>query len=616
MSAPRSKLTRIAIGLALALLVVCVIEGAASLFLFAWDLAVNAEAPLPERVHTVHDAELGWVNKPSLRAPDLYGPGRDFSSNARGFRGSAEVSDAIPEGRIRLVCSGDSFTLGYGVGDGDAWPAQLAALDPRLECVNLGQGGYGLDQAYLWYAHAGDARARLAACALIADDFERLRSSSFLGYGKPRLALEGGELVARNVPVPRASYTHPWLTQNKKRFFELRLLSFAVRAFGRAGAAAGGEGMPDEEAERVATRVFAELAELNARKHSRLVLVFLPNKDPHAPGRLSRLSAWMQRAVDAARASGAAWIDLTPAFERLEPAQLEALFIPRGEIQLFGAAGTIRRPAIASWPSNSSSAWRSSHCSTRAAERAQADGSAARRPCERRPSRRPAGGSRGRRRRCARAPARRPPDPGRRLGTCARAARRRRPPPPRCASVERRRTPSSSSSTRGEVEGARGLTAGEVEHAAPEHVERCSPAPQPCVLRASGCARATPRSAARPDVPPAARGRRTRRARRPFGLWRAASRSRTTSSAASRRLGPRAAARAVRAAVVHVASCRAPRTQATTRLSSRRARLASGSSARAGRRAAPRTPRAAVRSSSGSARAIHSAWQAQNTGHR
>ena len=38
-----------------------------------------------------------------------------------------------------------------GVGNDDVWCKLLESIDNRIETVNLGQGGYGVDQAYLWY---------------------------------------------------------------------------------------------------------------------------------------------------------------------------------------------------------------------------------------------------------------------------------------------------------------------------------------------------------------------------------------------------------------------------------------------------------------------------------
>jgi len=121
-----------------------------------------------ERLHTRYDAELGWISIPNVSLPDLYGPGIGLTTNADGFRGPLPVEDRDP-GTSRVICSGDSFTLGYGVGDLDTWCHQLAALDPGLRTVNMGQGGYGVDQAYLWYKRDGRTLARAwASCTSIS----------------------------------------------------------------------------------------------------------------------------------------------------------------------------------------------------------------------------------------------------------------------------------------------------------------------------------------------------------------------------------------------------------------------------------------------------------------
>lgn len=61
--------------------------------------------------------------------------------NAQGFRGP-EVSLEKPEGVLRVACLGDSHTFGYGVGEGEAWPAVLRAeLGAGVEVLNCGVGG-------------------------------------------------------------------------------------------------------------------------------------------------------------------------------------------------------------------------------------------------------------------------------------------------------------------------------------------------------------------------------------------------------------------------------------------------------------------------------------------
>ncbi len=88
------------------------------------------------------DPEIGWVYGPGHRG-DLY------SSNSQGLRGRREYAPRPPPGVLRLAAFGDSFVHANEVADADAWSARLESLDPRLEVLNFGVGGFGTDQALL-----------------------------------------------------------------------------------------------------------------------------------------------------------------------------------------------------------------------------------------------------------------------------------------------------------------------------------------------------------------------------------------------------------------------------------------------------------------------------------
>ena len=108
------------------------LEGLCSLGLFAVDLAAGGRRPVAERQHTEYDAELGWINRPSLSIPDLYGPGRSLHTNSLCLRATCEYQNKVAPGVVRLLCSGDSFTLGYGLDDQDTWCAKLESRRPGL----------------------------------------------------------------------------------------------------------------------------------------------------------------------------------------------------------------------------------------------------------------------------------------------------------------------------------------------------------------------------------------------------------------------------------------------------------------------------------------------------
>ena len=101
----------------------------------------------------VLDPELGWSVGPG-------GHGPTYNSDGRGVRRASgrEYPDLPAPGVVRIVTVGDSFTHGDEVADQETWQAELERLDPRLEVLNLGVGGYGTDQAFLRWRRDGAPR--------------------------------------------------------------------------------------------------------------------------------------------------------------------------------------------------------------------------------------------------------------------------------------------------------------------------------------------------------------------------------------------------------------------------------------------------------------------------
>jgi hypothetical protein len=317
-------------------LVFIVMEGAANTLLFCWTLLFHPPGQLAERGHTRYDAELGWASIPNVSLRNYYGPGLDLTTNAQGFRGEHAIGVAVPPGMIRIICSGDSMTLGYGVGDAQTWCQTLASLDPRVEPVNMGQGGYGIDQAYLWYRRDGARlRHQLQILAFVTIDFDRMQGGSLFGYQKPVLALQNGSLVVTNTPVPRGSRIRPWLTENLSPTLQ-RLGTFQIASkvvqkvgLGHTDPAAGGN------FER-ALAVFEALRKLNADEGSRLLLVYLPMQTDwdhrtHDPWR-TKLAAELQR-------RSFWYVDLVDELRRLPFWRTWEMFIAPGAVRFVGSAG-------------------------------------------------------------------------------------------------------------------------------------------------------------------------------------------------------------------------------------------------------------------------------------
>ncbi|HEY5998006.1 MAG TPA: hypothetical protein VI078_01720 [bacterium] len=340
-SAPRAvrRVPRLALalgGVAFGVSVVVFLEGAASL-LHAFR-AARESLPVAEWRYCTYDPDLGWVARRNVRAADLYGPGRGVATNARGFRGAAEIAPGPPPGKIRVVCSGDSFTFGYGVDTEDAWCNRLARIDPLIEPVNMGQGGYGADQAYLWYMRDG---------AILEDDiqllvfdglmFERMQQTETLGFGKPVLALEHGRLLTKNTPVPRRSsiWRYPGIYPLVSGVRLLRLTEVA-RSLRRP--AAESEVLSASYLPAIVQALVEQLAHAHQQRNRVFAVVYLPLHDDCFANTPTYLY-WSALLRDTAARTGAIFIDLVPDFRQLPGEELEAQFISAGDTPYFQAAG-------------------------------------------------------------------------------------------------------------------------------------------------------------------------------------------------------------------------------------------------------------------------------------
>jgi hypothetical protein len=310
----------------------CALEGVSSLILLAGIIATYHPPSFNEQMHTTYDAELGWANRRSVFVRDLYGPGVFLKTNSQGFRGDREIPATAPKDRLRVICSGDSFTLGYGVDDDHTWCARLAAMDRKLETVNMGQGGYGIDQAYLWYVRDGDALEHtVEVFGVITDDFIRMQRPKFLSYGKPMLQIEDGKLVTKNVPVPRLLFSFvPRLAMRlgpALASMPTAELAQRTRKRLRMGNAEGDERPFDEKTWQVAAKVFETLHDMNRARGSTLLVVYLAAGEDYMTSAES--DPWRERLRTEAEKVGFAYLDLVPAMRGLPPDRMTPLFLSR-----------------------------------------------------------------------------------------------------------------------------------------------------------------------------------------------------------------------------------------------------------------------------------------------
>lgn len=327
-------------------LLLIMIEGLASYGILVRDVMTTKF--LAERRHTKYDADLGWVNEPNVYIPDMYGPSVYLRTNAQGFRNNHDINTAVAQGKVRVVCSGDSFTLGYGVDNAHTWCELLSVLDPRLETVNMGQGGYGVDQAYLWYKRDAKFEHQVQLLAFITDDFYRTLHDSFGVYAKPVLEVENGALAVKNVPVPRRDYYFPWITENIENLRSLRTVEFLNRVLRKFSVPTASphqltQREKDEQARMILGKIFEDLKRINKQRSSKLVLVYLPTiyelegKSPQY--QWTDPDEWTEFLEKESRSLEIPLINLFSEFRSLPDDEMVHLFIPSGELPYSGAAG-------------------------------------------------------------------------------------------------------------------------------------------------------------------------------------------------------------------------------------------------------------------------------------
>lgn len=280
---------------------------------------------IAERQHTEYDPELGWINLPGITIPDMYSREDPLTINSQRYRSTREFSTRVPDGKVRVICSGDSFTLGYGVDDDHTWCQQLTTIDERLETVNMGQGGYGVDQAFLWYRRdEQELEHDIVVFAFIRDDFSRMQSDTFMGYGKPFLSVRDGQLVQDNYPVPRKSYDASWLGANLYMWLELDTVQWLSGQLGGALPAPAGHGVTDHaHTDAVVGKIFAALDDIAVRNNRHAVLAYLPTEGDIARDDKRR---WERLVRSQAEAHGYDLVNVADAMRTLQPGDAEKMF--------------------------------------------------------------------------------------------------------------------------------------------------------------------------------------------------------------------------------------------------------------------------------------------------
>ena len=303
--------------IALATVVLFVLtEGAASIILSGYQLTVR-RTTLTEVVHTEYDTLLGWVNLPSFRVDDMYGPGVFLQTNSQRFRNDHDFTLDVAPGRLRIICSGDSFTLGFSVDNDHTWCESLARKNPAWESINMGQGGYGVDQAYLWYMRDGVAfDHQVHILAVITPDFQRMMHDTFLGFGRPVLKVVDGELLTTNVPVAKRQSAVRRYDALQRAAGRLQIVALGAIVLRRAGwqPRPATPVLSESDVRDVTIKMIENLQRINESKGSALVVAYLPGS---TDGNNRNSDPWRGMLYEESRRSGLVFIDLVDAFRAL-----------------------------------------------------------------------------------------------------------------------------------------------------------------------------------------------------------------------------------------------------------------------------------------------------------
>lgn len=324
------------INLVVTVILLVVLEGVAS-FIMAHRLIEPEEEKVAQRIvaerqHTEYDPLLGWINLPGVVISNMYGAGRHLSINQLRFRDTEPINLAQPTGQLRMIISGDSFTFGYGVDDQHTWGELLEGLAVDLEVINMGMGGYGLDQAFLWYQRDGTALPHdLHLMAFITEDFNRMARDRFMGYGKPVLTSSNGTLVVQNVPPPRPR-PFAWPKRFQKAIADLDIF----RLLGGTHTDETVTHQSGNKLEEAILLTFAELSRLHAEAGRVGAFVYLPVQKDFNGGASNGWRKWL--ASESAK-RGWIFIDLVRELRTLPADQIAGLFIQEDHGLFRGSAG-------------------------------------------------------------------------------------------------------------------------------------------------------------------------------------------------------------------------------------------------------------------------------------
>jgi hypothetical protein len=295
--------------------------------------------------YLIHSPVLGWTIKPNGFWQDLY------RSNDRGLRGDREYQVMPSNNSIRISSFGDSYTHCDDVKNEETWQVQLQNADHRLEVLNFGVGGYGLDQAFLRYREEGILyNSHIILIGFMRVSIDRsvnvFRPFYYPGIPltKPRYFIRENELILLNNPLstlndcsvllhnPKAllpkfgenDYYYKLLPKAhfldfspSVRLFKLLYYKVYNRYLGNSGRTIykNGSYNQNSEAFKICTKLFDEFYYLVQKNKSLPIIILFPSQSDIEQYHKNRIKSYSSL-IHYFDSRGYRYIDLLDVFER------------------------------------------------------------------------------------------------------------------------------------------------------------------------------------------------------------------------------------------------------------------------------------------------------------
>lgn len=332
----RSLFRNVSVSVAVAAVLLALIEGVASMLQTGYHALQRLPFVNPGQEYVRHDPDLGWHHIPSVHISNFFGPDRHVTINSVGARGREEPATEIPAGVTRLLFSGDSFAFGHGIGDDAVWIERLEDMDSRLDVVNLGHEGYGVDQTYLLFSREGSKiKHDVHVYTFITDDFLRATRDRYTVYPKPLLRVHDGRIDVSNVPVPKGSSWRQWWFLNRDLPKELRSIDLLLKLGQRVAADQASPeaayletlhaSLGSTPLRALVTHVFSDLQTQSRRGDQQLILASLPTWLDYQQD--EPVEAWRDFLRSEADRLGVLFFDSVPEFQALARSEAASLFL-------------------------------------------------------------------------------------------------------------------------------------------------------------------------------------------------------------------------------------------------------------------------------------------------